>query len=318
MSNCIGIGKIRARLLHRAGALFLGVCFAASAHAAPAAPAQRTFASADDAVGALVKALKANDDAGALAILGAGSGKWIRSGDAVADRAARDRFVDLYEQRHTIANATDKGATLTIGPDEWPFAFPLVKSPSGWRFDTEAGKRELLYRRVGQNELTAINVLLAIVDAQREYAAADHDSDDVREYARTFVSSPGKHDGLYWQTSAGEAPSPLGQLVAHATAEGYDKDHMSAYHGYYFRMLKGQGTHAPGGAFDYIVQGHMIGGFAAVAYPAQYANSGVMTFIVNHDGVVYQKDLGASTATTAKSMTRFDPGPGWTKVDHVD
>ena len=321
MSNFIGIEKFRARLLRGAGALFLVVCLAASAQAAPAAtaaPAQRTFPSADDAVAALVKALKANDDAGALAILGAGSDKWVRSGDAVADRAARDRFVDLYEQRHTIAEATDKRATLTIGPDEWPFAFPLVKSQSGWRFDTEAGKRELLYRRVGQNELTAINVLLAIVDAQREYAAADHDDDDVREYARTFASSPGKHDGLYWPTSAGETPSPLGPLVVRATAEGYDKDHVSAYHGYYYRMLKGQGPHAAGGALDYVVQGHMIGGFAAVAYPAQYANSGVMTFIVNHDGVVYQKDLGASSATVARGMTRFDPGPGWTKVDKID
>jgi hypothetical protein len=320
MRHCIGIRQILARIPNRAGALLLAVCFAATAHAAPDAATQRVFSSAEDATAALVKALKANDTAGALAILGPGSGTWVRSGDAVADRAAREHFVELYDQKHVITETPDKGAALAIGPDEWPFAFPLVKSKAGWRFDTEAGKEELLDRRVGQNELTAINTMLAIVDAQREYAAADRNRDGVREYARAFASSPGKRDGLYWQTNANEPPSPLGDLIGRATAEGYSrsKDGPTAYHGYYFRMLKGQGSHAQGGALDYLVRGHMIGGFAVVAYPAQYASSGVMTFIVNHDGVVYQKDLGSATASIAGKMTHFDPAPGWTKAGNVD
>ena len=320
MSNFTSVGETLARIPARAGALFVALCFATSAHAASDASAQRVFKSADDAAAALVKSLKSNDTAGAFAILGPGSDKWVRSGDAVADRAARDRFIELYDQKHVINETPEKGAVLAIGADEWPFAFPLVKSGSGWRFDTEGGKEELLHRRVGQNELTAINVLLAIVDAQREYAAADRNRDGVREYARAFASSPGKHDGLYWQTNSGEPPSPLGNLIARASAEGYagNKDGRTAYHGYYFRMLKGQSSNAQGGALDYLVRGHMIGGFAVVAYPAQYANSGVMTFIVNHDGIVYQKDLGSATASIAAKMTRFDPAPGWTKAASVD
>lgn len=315
MRRFMGISKRVGGASRRALVVLLGVCLVVGAHAA--APAQRSFAAPEDAAAALIKALKARDDAGALAILGPGSEQWIRSGDAVADRAARARFVALYEQRQAIEKVTDQRVLLTLGPDAWPFAFPLVKSESGWHFDTAAGKRELLYRRVGQNELNAINVLLAIVDAQRDYAAADHDRDEVREYARVFASNPGKHDGLYWPTTGAEPASPLGELVVRASAEGYSKgkDKASPYHGYYFRMLLGQGPHAAGGALDYIVQGHMIGGFAAMAYPAQYANSGVMTFIVNHDGVVYQKDLGAASATVAPGITRFDPGPGWTKVE---
>jgi len=319
MSNCRSVGEILARTRAGAGALFVALCFATSAHAASDASAPRVFNSADEAAAALVKSLKSKDTAGALAILGPGSDKWVRSGDAVADRAARDRFIELYDQKHVI-NETPQGAVLAIGPDEWPFAFPLVKSGSGWRFDTEGGKEELLYRRVGQNELTAINVMLAIVDAQREYASADRNRDGVREYARAFASTPGKHDGLYWKTNSGEPPSPLGELVVRASAEGYsgNKAGPTAYHGYYFRMLKGQSANAQGGALDYMVRGHMIGGFAVVAYPAQYANSGVMTFIVNHDGIVYQKDLGSATASIASKMTRFDPSQGWTKAASVE
>jgi len=320
MSNCTSIGEILARIPARAGALFVALCLATSAHAASEASGQRVFKSADEAAAALVKSLKSNDTAGALAILGPGSDKWVRSGDAVADRAARDRFIELYDQKHVINETPDKGAVLAIGADDWPFAFPLVKSGAGWRFDTEGGKEELLFRRVGQNELTAINVMLAIVDAQREYASADRNRDGVREYARAFASTPGKHDGLYWKTNSGEPPSPLGELVVRASAEGYsgNKAGPTAYHGYYFRMLKGQSANAQGGALDYMVRGHMIGGFAVVAYPAQYANSGVMTFIVNHDGIVYQKDLGSATASIASKMTRFDPSQGWTKAASVE
>jgi hypothetical protein len=282
--------------------------------AAPA-PTQRTFASPEEAASALVQAVKAHDRAAILAVLGRGAEGSLSSGDAAADRAAGERFVATYEKGHKLASEGDAKATLTLADDDWPFAFPLVKTGTGWRFDTEAGKTEMLARRVGENELAAINVMLAIVDAQRDYASADRNKDGVREYARRFVSTPGKKDGLYWPTSAGEAPSPLGPLAARAAREGYQKsDKPQPYHGYYFRILTGQGANAKGGALDYIVRGHMIGGFAAVAYPAKYANSGVMTFIVNHDGTVFQRDLGPQTPALAGAITRFDPGPGWTEA----
>jgi hypothetical protein len=277
------------------------------------AAAQRTFASAAQAAAALVAAAKANDEQAALAILGPDASRWLRSGDATADRAARAGFVAAYDEKHAIEQTGAGHAILTIGADDWPFAFPLVRHGSTWRFDTAAGRKELLARRIGANELAAINVMLAIVDAQRDYASADRESDGVREYARVFSSTPGRRDGLYWATAPGEAPSPLGELMQQAAAEGYGGAG-TPYHGYYFRMLQGQGAHAAGGAQDYIVRGRMIGGFAVIAYPAQYRNSGVMTFVVNQDGVVYQKDLGPDTAKHAAGIARFDPGPDWSRV----
>jgi hypothetical protein len=310
--------------LHARGRLFaawlstaaLWLCAMCIASAVGAAVPQRSFASPDAATEALIGALKAHDRPAVVAILGAASDKWISSGDTVADRAAIDHFVASFEQKHVIAPEGEGRAVLSVGADDWPFAFPLVKSSDGaWRFDTAAGKDELLARRIGQNELAVINVMLAIVDAQREYALGNHTRDGVAQYAKKFASSAGKQDGLYWPTKAGQPESPLGPLVRRATAEGYQAQKSSQprpYHGYYFRMLTGQGPHAKGGALDYVVKGRMIGGFAAVAYPAQYANSGVMTFIVDHDGVVYQRDLGPDTAEKARAMTRFDPGPEWT------
>ena len=313
-STPVAFMHVLAPRLRNAALWLCAMCIATAAAAAP----QRAFVSPEAAVDALVAAVKAHDRPGIVAILGAGSDKWITSGDAVADRAAAEHFVSLFEQKHAIAPEGDARAELTIGPDDWPFAFPLMKSTTGaWRFDTAAGKDELLARRIGQNELAVINVMLAIVDAQREYALGSHTRDGVAQYARKFASSPGKQDGLYWPTKDGQPESPLGPLVRRATTEGYQakqSDQPRPYHGYYFRMLTGQGSHAKGGALDYVVQGRMIGGFAAVAYPAQYANSGVMTFIVNHDGVVYQRDLGPDTAQKARAMTRFDPGSEWTAV----
>ena len=281
--------------------------------------AEQTFASPQEAADALVQTVKANDRKAMLAILGGDTEKWISSGDKVADQELAQRFVAAYEQKHILSPDGDKRATLLIGENEHPFAFPLVKTGERWHFDSAAGKDEVLARRIGENELSVINVMLAIVDAQRDYASEDHSKDGVREYARRFASTAGKKDGLYWPTSAGEPPSPLGALVKTAASEGYKKsndknDQPQPYHGYYFRMLLKQGPNAKGGAMDYVVRKHMIGGFAAVAYPASYGNSGVMTFIVNHDGVVYQKDLGPKTAETARAMTRFDPAPGWTVV----
>ena len=280
--------------------------------AAHAAGNQRSYASPEEAAAALVKAVQARDRMGILTILGADAEKWLWSGDAAADRAAGEGFIRAYEQKHAIAPQGDARATLTLGSDDWPFAFPLVSAGGRWRFDTEAGKEELLARRIGTNELDVINVMMAIVDAQREYASADRDGTGLRQYARKFASNPGKTDGLYWPTTGDQTPSPLGALVMNASRAGYTKgDRQRPYHGYYFRMLTRQGPGAKGGAMDYIVKGRMIGGFAVLAYPAQYGNSGIMTFIVNHDGVVYEKDLGANTAALAGSITSFDPASVW-------
>ena len=288
--------------------------FVASGARAAAPPAQKSFASPEDAATALVQALKAHDRAATLAVLG-DAGEWISSGDAVADRATSDRFLASYETKHAIALDGDT-AKLTVGNDDYPFAFPIVKAGDRWRFDTAAGKDELLARRIGQNELYTINVLQAIVDAQREYASADRNGDGVFAYAQKFASSPGKRDGLYWPVKAGEPPSPLGDLVAEAAGQGYSKKEKgpAPFHGYYYKMLKGQGKNAESGALDYVVRGRAIGGFAVVAYPARYANSGIMTFIINQDGKVYQADLGKDTQAKASTMQRFDPGKGWSEV----
>ena len=295
------------------------LAFAATlATTANAAGTQQTFATLDEAASALVAAVKAGGKNAAVAILGPGSDAWIGSGDPVADRAARDGFVAAFEQKHAFVADGDAHAKLTIGNDDWPFAFPLEKVGGRWRFDTVAGKDEMLARRIGRNELDVINVLLAIVDAQRDYASADRDGNGVREYARKFASSPGKHDGLYWPEKAGEAPSPLGPLMTTASGEGYalgKSKTPTPYHGYHFRMLTAQGPAAPGGALDYVVRGRMIGGFAAIATPAKYGSSGIMTFIVSHDGVVYEKDLGVRTNELAASMTEYNPDPSWKKSD---
>jgi hypothetical protein len=298
-------------LLRGTVALLAALCIV-SAHAATTQ--QRAFPSAEEAAAALVSAVKARDRKAIVAVLGPGTEKWVWSGDAAADRATGERFVAAYERAHTLSPAGDNKMILELGPENWPFAFPLVKSGAGWRFDSEAGKDELLARRIGENELAVMNVMLAIVDAQRDYVSADRDRSGVRQYARKFASSAGKQDGLYWTTKAGEPPSPLGPLMTRAAGEGYKKEGAGPmpYHGYYFRMLTGQGASARGGALDYVVKGRMIGGFGVVAYPASYGNSGVMTFIVNHDGKVFEKDLGPDTAKIASAMTRFDPDSSWT------
>ncbi len=300
-----------ARQLRRA-ALALCILGLSAGAAAQTTTSQRTFASPDEAVNALIQAAKKGDRASVLAILGKGAQGALSSGDAVADRAGTERFVARFEKKHAVVLDGDSRAKLTVDTDDWPFAFPLVKTEKGWRFDTVAGNNELLARRIGDNELSVMNVLLAIVDAQREYATEDRDGDGALEYAPKFASTAGKKDGLYWRTKAGEAPSPLGDLVARAAGEGYKKEAgPQPYHGYYFRLLKGQGANASGGAYDYTVKGRTIGGFGVIAYPAKYANSGVMTFIVNHDGIVSEKDLGPDTANLARAITRFDPGPDW-------
>jgi hypothetical protein len=276
----------------------------------------REFASPEEAVTALVKAVKAGDQKALVNILGPEGRALVFSGDPVADKNARQHFGAEYDQAHRLEGGNGK-VVLYVGQDGFPFPIPLVPDGIAWRFDTRAGKEEILNRRIGKNELATIQVCLAYVDAQREYYSEDRNADGLREYATRFASTPGKRDGLFWPTKPGEKSSPLGPLVATARAEGYRKGQGGApvpYHGYYYRILTAQGPAAPDGAYDYLVRGHMIGGFALVAFPAQYGVSGVMTFIVNHAGIVYEKDLGPSTSAIAEGMRRFNPDPTWKKV----
>jgi Protein of unknown function (DUF2950) len=281
-----------------------------------AAVKQKTFSSPEEGVKAVIDAARKNDMKGILEILGADAKSIIESGDPVADNEGRERFVKSYDESNKLVKSGDSKAVLEVGKDEWPFPIPLVKENAGWRFDTQEGKEELLNRRIGRNELDVIQVSLAIVDAEREYYQRDPDGDKLLQYAQKLISTKGKRDGLYWETKPNEQPSPLGSLVAQARAEGYKGagGKPVPYHGYYYKLLTGQGKDAPGGAYDYLVRGKMIGGFGVVAYPAQYGSSGIMTFIVNHDGVVYQKDLGTKTASIAQSMTKFNPDKTWTTV----
>jgi len=276
---------------------------------------ERRFTSPEAAATALVDALRSGDQKALLAILGPEAGALTSSGDAVADRGIRERFVAAYDRAHRLEGGGGK-VTLYVGEDDFPLPIPLVPDRDVWRFDTHAGKQEILNRRIGQNELNTIQTCLAYVDAQLEYYAEDRNADGLREYAQRFASTPGKRDGLYWETKAGERPSPLGPLVVAARGEGYklrEKPPMP-YHGYYYRILTAQGPAAADGAYDYLAHGRMIGGFALVAFPAQYGVSGVMTFLVNHEGVVYQKDLGPDTAALARAMKTFDPDTTWKKV----
>jgi Protein of unknown function (DUF2950) len=286
---------------------------------APAAT-QQHFKSPEAAASALLAAVKKGDSTQLLTVLGSDAKPIIDSGDAVADREMMERFAASYDEAHTLKSMNASRTQLVVGKDEWPFPIPIAKEKTGWRFDTAAGQEEILDRRVGRNELFTIQTCLAIVDAQRDYYARNPNRDSLHHYARRFNSSEGKRDGLYFKTKADEEESPLGELVAQARDEGYkgkdqqDKDKPNPYHGYQYRMLEAQGPNARDGAYDYIAKEQMIGGFAVVAYPAIYDNSGVMTFIVNQDGLVYQKDLGKDTANLARAITQFDPDKSWERV----
>jgi Protein of unknown function (DUF2950) len=279
-----------------------------------AAPAQKSFASLDEAVNALVAAIRAADRTALVEILGPQGGPLVWSGDDVADRAAFQRFAAAYDRAHRLAGGGGR-VVLYVGDDDFPFPIPLVPEGPRWVWDTDAGDDELLNRRIGQNELSTIQVCLAYVDAQREYYSR---GTGLLEYAQRLESTSGKRDGLYWEKKAGEPESPLGPLVARARAAGYPLPPRGApvpYHGYFYRVLLAQGPDAPGGAYDYVVKGHMIGGFALVAYPAVYGASGIMTFVVNQDGVVHQKDLGPKTAQAAGAMKAYNPDSTWTGAE---
>jgi hypothetical protein len=261
-----------------------------------------------------VKAARSGDRKAILTVLGPDGADIVSSGDAVADKATREEFVAAYDAKHQVTMEGDDKATLIVGNEDFPLPIPLVRKDGSWRFDTAAGREEILYRRIGRNELNAIQAALAYVDAQQEYAEKGVAGPGV--YARRLVSRPGQKDGLYWPAQSGEEESPLGELAAAAAAKGYRADQdRRPYHGYYYKILTRQGDRAPGGALDYVVNGKMIGGFALVAYPAEYGNSGVMTFLVNHQGIVYQKNLGPDTARIAERMRSFNPDTTWQRVD---
>jgi hypothetical protein len=280
----------------------------------PVARAQQAFTRVEDAANALSGAARSGITKNLLAVLGANAADLASSGDDVADAATRQSFLKAYDEKHQVKMEGDDKAVLVIGQNEYPFPIPLVRKDGAWRFDIAAGREQILYRRIGRNELDAIQVSLAYVDAQGEYAAKAR-TGTVASYAQRMVSHPGKKDGLYWQAAQGEDASPIGDLVAGATAEGYRVGEGPApFHGYYYKILTKQGPTAPGGAIDYVVRGDMIGGFALVAYPAEYGNSGVMTFMVNHNGIVWQKDLGPRTEKIAGRMTSFNPDHTWQKI----
>ena len=296
-------------------ALGSAMLIAASSLAAAPPTAQRTFASPEEAVAALIDATRANRLERLERILGPGGAKLVHSGDPVADRDGRERFVAAYDQAHSIEHQGADKAVLVVGKDNWPLPIPVARVNGGWRFDTAAAAQEILDRRIGRNELSVIEVCRAYVEAQREYARLQLGMGVRPEYAQHFMSRPGKRDGLYWESEPGEPASPLGPLVAQARAAGYGGAHSRAaprpYDGYLFRILTRQGAHAPGGARDYIVDGHMTRGFGLIAYPARYRDSGVMTFVVNQDGIVFEKDLGAQTRTLASRISAYAPDATW-------
>ncbi len=297
--------------------LLLALILPLACNKTPETPADKsaaqTFASPDDAGNALLAAAKSGDQNAINAIFGPDSKDVIYSGDPVEDKNAANAFVAGYSRMHRWRKLPDASQILLVGADNFPFPIPLRKNSGGqWFFDTAAGKEETLSRRVGRNELAIIDVCGAVASAQAEYFAHPHDGQPAKQYAAKFLSDPGKQNGLYWDTPTGQPQSPLGPLAAFATAEGYTaKPNAHApFHGYYFHMLKGQTDKAPGGAKQYLVDGRTTG-FAFVAYPAVYGNSGVMTFLINQDGVLLQKDLGKDTTTVAAAMNDFDPDPGW-------
>ena len=299
---------------------FIVIIVQSAVVALPASEGQKTFSSPQEAVNSLIMAVQAGNEAELLAIFGPGSEDLIFSGDPVADRNGRERFLKAYMEKHILAQEGDAKAMLSVGTKDYSLPIPIVREGDVWFFDTKAGMEEILDRRIGRNELHTIEVLHAYTDAQREYACMKRNDGAGPEFAQKLMSSEGKRDGLYWEAKEGEEESPFGPLIAMATQEGYaaglDEENPEPFHGYYFKILKAQGEHADGGAFDYVVGGKMILGFGLVAYPANYDASGIMTFIVNQEGVIYQKDLGEDTPNAA-NMTVFDPDDTWKKSEEA-
>ncbi len=294
-------------------AILLTVCFPTRSRAQQ--PGQKTFSSPEDASNALVTAAQSNDEKAMLKILGPDGKQIVSSGDETEDAQSRANFVQKYQEMHRLVREPDGTTTLYIGAENWPTPIPLVNKGNSWYFDTEAGKREILYRRIGRNEMSTIRVCQELVAAEKEYYSTRN------EYAQKIFSDEGQHNGLYWKADEGEPQSPIGPLVARAVAKGYTKSlegTPTPYRGYYYLVLTRQGKNATGGAKSYIVNAKMTEGFAFVAYPAEYRSSGVMTFIVNQDGVVYEKDLGKKTDVLAKAMKEYNPDSSWLKAEEQE
>jgi hypothetical protein len=278
---------------------------------------QKTFPSADEASQALFAAAQSGDKSALLEILGPAGAPIVSSSDDVQDKNSREEFVARFQQMHRLAKEPDGTTTLYVGAENWPVPLPLISKAGVWYFDTEEATKEILFRRIGKNEFAAMEVLNALIGAENDYYSQARDG-KAQQYTQKFGSEEGKHNGLYWKTSEGELESPAGPLVAYAAGEGYNKregDGPSPFHGYYYRILTAQGKSAHGGAKSYIVNGDMIGGFALLAYPADYRSSGVMTFIVGQDGVIYEKDLGPKTAELAGAIKEYSPDKSWRKAE---
>jgi hypothetical protein len=304
-SDCASLLKVVAV------AILVTWCFAS--HSVAQQTGQKTFSSPEEASAALIAAMQGNSEKSLLDILGPDGRQIVSSGDETEDAASRANFVQRYQEMHRLVKEPDGSTTLYIGAMNWPTPIPLANKGTSWYFDTEAGKREILFRRIGRNEMSAIRVCQELVAAQKEYHGTQNGS-----YAEKIFSDEGQHNGLYWKAAVGEAQSPIGPLVASAVAEGYIKGQSgppTPYRGYYYHILTRQGKNVPGGAKNYIAGGKMTNGFAFVAYPAEYRSSGVMTFIVGEDGVVYQKDLGKKTELLGKAMKEYDPNPSWQKAE---
>jgi len=316
--------KMKHRTIAAACAAVFAILMVMSAGAQePAAPsngvAQPDFASPEEAANALAEAVRAADPQAIVALMGPQADEWLFTGDKVSDRQEWAHFLQAWDKHHAVNRSGDGLATLVVGEDDWAFPAPIVKRGERWVFDGAAGREEVTIRRVGGNELDTIQTLLAVADAQREYASNDLDGNGFHDYARRFISTPGARDGLYWPVQPDEPLSPLGPLVGMAAEEGYraraEGEEPQPYHGYYYRLLTEQGPDAPGGAYSYLVKDRLIGGFAVLAYPASYGVSGIMTLMVNHDGIVYQKDLEDDTATVAEAIASFNPDATWTEVE---
>ncbi len=282
------------------------------------AAGSQTFATAQAAVDALVAATRSNDSKALLAVLGDEAAQLVSSGDDVADASAREKFVDAYDKSHELIAEGDTKYLLEVGPNDWELPFPIVKGGDKWTFDVDEGIDEIVYRRIGRNEIGAMQTCRGIVDAEHEYASESRDGMPQGTYAQKLVSDPGKHNGLYWPASTDEPASPIGPFAARATSEGYGKntiEEQRPYHGYLYKLLTAQGPAAPGGAKDYLDNGRLTKGFAVIAYPVEYHSSGVKTFMISQDGVLYQKDLGPKTVEIAQSIKTFNPDSGWSEVD---
>src|SRR5947209_9154327 len=310
-------------LLHSRGSvcaiiLFCVFALALFAAQAPAPAGPKAFATPDEAAQALVAACKDYDVATLMQILGPDASDLVSSQDAVADKNHGTEFATLAAEKHSVTpDPKDPNrATIVVGNEDWPFPIPLVKRNDKWYFDMKSGRQEVLYRRIGRNELDAIKICRGFVEAQQDYASEKHDGSEINQYAQRIISTPGKQDGLAWQNADGSWAGPIGEKIARAIEQGYSAG--EPYHGYFFKILKGEGPAAPLGEMDFVVKGVMIGGFALVAAPAEYGVTGVKTFIVSHDGVVFEKDFGPKTLAEFQKMERFNPNKSWTQVLETD